>query len=533
MHKSRGGDKSGKQTKCAVAPTDSAKDVRRESEEWHRLIVNNCRDFAIFSADVNGYINSWNPGAERFFGYRADEICGKPMEILYTPEDRASGIAAQERAGALKNGSSEDERWHMRNDGSRFFVSGRVNPMYSDEGEHCGFIKIARDVTIRKELQSRLESSEELHRLILENIQDFAIFTVDTSGNIETWNAGAENTYGYSQSEIIGQSMAKLYVPVDRSRGEPEKILATALRNSCAHEEHWCQRKDGKRLFLTGVLRTIRDDSGSVRGFCKVARDITARRDLQDKLERAQVDLENLVAQRTASLSEAIHELETFSYSLSHDMRAPLRAMQGFAEVVLARHAANLPEESQDLLRRIASSAQRLDRLIKESLAYYRAPREPLPLEATPLEPVLDTLCSEHPDLGVRDTLTIERPLLPVMAHQPSLVQALTNLLGNAVRFVPPDRKPRVRLWTEPVNGHVRICLEDNGIGIAPPDQQKIWNLFTRLHPEQFEGTGIGLALVRKATERMGGTVGLESEPGKGSKFWVQLRAAPVEKSSP
>ena len=497
----------------------------RESQEWYRLIVDNVHDFAIFSADVNGQISSWNPGAERFFGYKAEEILGKPMEILYSPEDQAAGIAEKERRDAVDRGTSEDERWHIRKDGTRFFVFGRVNPMYRDDGALCGFIKIARDITQRKLLQGRLDSSEEFHRLILENIQDFAIFTIDTAANVETWNTGAEQTYGYKKGEIIGQNIAILYPPEERARGEPEKILAATLKQGVATEEHWCLHKDGSRRFVTGVLRPIRDTTGSVRGFSKVARDITARRRLQDDLEQARAELENTVDQRTASLTEAIHELETFSYSLSHDMRAPLRAIQGFAEVLGARYSANLPEPAKDLLDRIASAAERLDRLITESLTFHRGPREPLPLEPTQLEPLLAALSREQPELLASDTLSIRRPLLPVMAHPPSLMQAVSNLLRNALRFVSPGQKPQIKVWTEPRDGLVRICVQDNGIGIRPEDSEKVWNLFTRLHPERFDGSGIGLTLVRRAVERMGGTTGVDSQEGQGSLFWLELKS--------
>ena len=485
------------------------------------------RDFAIFSADPNGQINSWNPGAERFFGYKEKEILGRPMDLLYCPEDRAAGIAEQERRIAAERGTSEDERWHLRKDGTRFFVFGRVNPMYTDQGELCGFVKIARDITERTMLQKRLDSSEEFHRLVIENIQDFAIFNVDPTGNIETWNSGAEQTYGYKREEVIGQKLATLYTPEDRARGQPEHVLADTLKNGVSTEEHWCVRKDGTRIFVTGVLRVLRDQTGSVRGFSKVARDITARRKLQDDLEQSRKELERIVAQRTASLTEAVHELEIFSYSLSHDMRAPLRAMQGFAQELLVTHAQNLPQAGRQLLQRIASAAERLDRLIKESLTFYRGPREPLPLQPTELEPLLDSLLLERAELLSSNAPTIKRPLLPVLAHPPSLTQALSNLLSNALRFVPEERRPQIAVWTEPRNGQVRICVKDNGIGISPVDRERVWNLFTRIHPERFEGTGIGLALVRRAIERMGGSTGVESEEGQGSLFWLQLQPPP------
>ena len=505
-------------------PRHLSASAAHESHQWYRLIVDNVRDFAIFSADLNGKVSTWNPGAERFFGYPADEILGKPMDVLYVLEDRAAGIPARERAAAVEKGSSEDERWHLRKDGSRFFVFGRVNAMYTDQGQLCGFIKIARDITQRKELQQRLQSSEELHRLILQNIQDFAIFTADVEGKIQTWNTGAENTYGYTESEIVGQSIDILYTPEDRARGQAQNILAGALKDNHVVEEHWCLRKDGRRIFVTGVLRPVRDDTGSIRGFCEVARDITSRRTMQEKLEHAHSELEQTIAQRTASLTEAVHELETFSYSLSHDMRAPLRAMEGFAEVLQQQYSQNLPPEAQSLLHRISEASKRLDLLLKESLTFYRTPRDTLPLQATDLEPILDALMAEHPELSP-EVLTIQRPLLRVMAHPPSLAQVLDNLLSNAVRFTHPSRPPHILLRTGAVDSRVRIWVEDDGIGIPDQDLEKIWNLFSRVHPERFEGSGIGLAVVRKAVERMGGKVGVDSQEGKGSRFWIELPA--------
>jgi PAS domain S-box-containing protein len=499
----------------------------QESEQWYRLIVENVRDFAIFSADLKGFITSWNPGAERFFGYNEQEILGKPMDILYVEEDRASGVAERERSQAAEKGYSEDERWHLRKDGSRFFVFGMVNAMYDDRGQQCGFIKIARDITPRKDLQNRLTASEELHRLILENIQDFAILTFDQQGAILTWNPGARRTFGYDEEEVRGKKVGFLYTPEDQARGLPERDMAQAIQRGVQAIEQWRVRKDGSRLFITSVLRPILDEGRNLRGFTEVSRDITARQQLQSSLERAREGLEQKVAERTASLTEAVHELEAFSYSLSHDLRAPLRAMQGFSEVVLRRYGGGLPKEGHELLERIASSAERLDGLIKDALSYHRVAREPLRVQPVDLDRLLSAILAEQPELFADDhTLEIEHPLLNVVGHEPSLTQCLFNLLGNALRFVAPDRRPRVRIRTEPIGDQVRIWVEDNGIGIPAQDQDRIWKMFIRLNPEQYSGTGIGLAIVRKAVERMGGSAGVESEPGVGSKFWLQLPAA-------
>ncbi|HEV2208787.1 MAG TPA: ATP-binding protein [Verrucomicrobiae bacterium] len=265
----------------------------------------------------------------------------------------------------------------------------------------------------------------------------------------------------------------------------------------------------------------------------KLEADIRAREELQAQLHRAHAELEQTVAKRTASLTETVHQLETLSYSLSHDLRAPLRAMEGYARVVELKYGPTLPDEAKELLRRIARAAARLDALIKDVLTYHRTASEPIELHPVDLDRLFEELVPARPDLQAAGAaLRVERPLLKVMGHEALLTQIISNLLSNAVRFVSPERQPQVRLWTEPVPGsngsagHVRLNVQDNGIGIAPADQERVWGIFNRLDPEHYEGTGIGLAVVRKAAERMGGSVGITSEPGNGSQFWVELPSA-------
>jgi signal transduction histidine kinase len=224
------------------------------------------------------------------------------------------------------------------------------------------------------------------------------------------------------------------------------------------------------------------------------------------------------------------------SYSLSHDLRAPLRAMEGYARVTELKFGQGLPPEGKQLLQRIARSAGRLDALIKDVLTYHRTASETVDLHPVNLEILLDELISFRPELHM-GSFVVERPMRKVLGHEALLTQALSNLLANAVRFVEPGTQPRVHIWTELLKSkdpeansrpRVRVYIEDNGIGIAPSDQDRIWGIFIRLHPEQYGGTGIGLAIVRKAVERMGGTVGLNSTPGRGSRFWLEVPAAPI-----
>jgi signal transduction histidine kinase len=238
--------------------------------------------------------------------------------------------------------------------------------------------------------------------------------------------------------------------------------------------------------------------------------------------------LEQTVAERTAKLQDTIGELEAFSYSVSHDMRAPLRAMSRYAEVLLLDSGAKLDPCEQQYLERIIASSKRLDALIQDALTYSRVAQQQLELKSIDPQPIINGLLEQYPALHPdKADIICKKPLSKVLGHDASLTQCLGNLLGNAVKFVEPDTRPRVTIWTELNNSETRICVRDNGIGIAPEDQHRIFGMFARIHSEKrFEGTGIGLAIVRKAAERMGGSSGIESELGKGSTFWIQLKNA-------
>lgn len=228
-------------------------------------------------------------------------------------------------------------------------------------------------------------------------------------------------------------------------------------------------------------------------------------------------------------LRETVQELEAFSYSIAHDMRAPLRSMQGFSEILEAEHAHQLDAEGLDFLRRIASGARRMDALILDILNYSKAGNGDLELRPVDVGRVIREIAATYPTLqpGLADIL-VSPDLPPVLANEAALTQVVSNLLGNAVKFVAPGVRPHVRVRGEAINGaHVRLWFEDNGIGIPERFHPRLFKIFSRLQRrEDYEGTGIGLAIVRKAAERMNGTVGVESSEGAGSRFWVQLPRA-------
>lgn len=265
-------------------------------------------------------------------------------------------------------------------------------------------------------------------------------------------------------------------------------------------------------------------------------REIAARREIEqalrqakDLLARANEELEARVHERTTRLRDTVAELEAFSYSISHDMRSPLRAMQGYAKLLVQESSSKLDPAEQDYLRRIARASERLDRLINDVLRYTRVARTDAEQERIDLEQLLQDVIQQYSPLHEpAANIEVTRPLLPVLGHEVLLVQCVSNLLTNAVKFVPEGVKPHVRVWTKPVGDRVRLSIADNGIGIAPADQKRIFRIFERINPDrEFDGTGIGLAIVKRAAERLDAEIGVESVLGAGSRFWLLLHAAP------
>lgn len=244
---------------------------------------------------------------------------------------------------------------------------------------------------------------------------------------------------------------------------------------------------------------------------------------------RFRQDLERQVENRTMELTQVNRELDAFAYTISHDLRAPLRAVNGYVDALVEDYGESLPEEGRGFTRRIVAATDRMENLIQDILSYSRLSREEVNLLPVELEQIIAKVLAQMERL-VGDTgaeIDVERPLPSVRAHSPTLVQAIENLISNAVKFMAPGRTPQIRIWAEKQQDCVRLWVEDNGIGIDPAHQERVFQPFQRLHGiESYPGTGIGLAIVRRSLERMGGRCGVISKPGKGSRFWIELPSA-------
>jgi signal transduction histidine kinase len=283
--------------------------------------------------------------------------------------------------------------------------------------------------------------------------------------------------------------------------------------------------RTGEQWPLEDSAAPIYDAEGKILGVVIVFHDATQRRLAQASLKAHSADLEKKVAERTATLQQAISELEAFSYTVSHDLRSPLRAMQGFSEAVLEDYGDKLDEQGKNYLERIRSAGVRLDKLILDLLSYTRISRQGTPLEPIDLDRVIRDYIQREPYLNPPlAEVRVEGTLPKVLACEPALSQIISNLLGNAAKFVPVGTVPKIRVWAEDRGKQSRLWIEDNGIGIRQGDQEKIFQMFVQLNQaEVYEGTGVGLAIVAKAAQTMRGSVGVESKDGAGSRFWVDL----------
>lgn len=525
----------------------------RENESLRHLaaIVENSDD-AIISKDLNGTIRSWNSGAERIFGYTAEEVVGRNVTVLIPPERQHEepGILAR-----LRRGERIDhyQTVRQRKDGTRVDVSLTVSPVRDDAGTIVGASKIARDITEQKRVEMRQQV-----------LFDFACVVNRPVGLPEIFEAALT---AICSAQSCNRASILLYDAEGVMRFRAWRGLSDEYRRAVEGHSPW-KRDDSapKAVCLDDVSKAELNDTlravvaqegiralaflpitheGRLLGKFMIYYDAphhftaeelqptqTIINQVAFAIERQKAGeiLERTVNERTASLREAIAQMEEFSYSVSHDLRAPVRAMQCYAEVLLEDYGNKLDDTAKKYLDRIINGGVRMDRLIQDILTYSRLSRREMELKPIPVDKVTREIVRQYQDMhSSQADVQVEGNLLSVIGHEPSLAQAISNLLHNALKFVPPGTMPKIRIRSEQRNGDVRLWIEDNGIGIKPEYQHRLFSVFERIHPEKnYEGTGIGLAIVRKAAERMGGKVGVESDGVNGCRFWIQLPAAPV-----
>jgi PAS domain S-box-containing protein len=515
------------QQKAAALETEVAarqrsdQSLRRREAEFTQLA--DATVVPLHWVDENGTILWANRAELSLLGYPIDEYVGRNLAEFHVDRKEADDILTLIRQ--RKDVQNHEARLRCRDGSIKTVLIDSIGVWRDDEyvHTHC----FTRDITEQRsaELASR-------HLAAIVESSDDAILSKDLNGVITSWNRGAERIFGYTADETVGRPVTIL-IPPDRLREEVEILARLRRGERVDHFETLRRCKDGRLLNVSLTISPVLDSRGRIVGASKIARDITEKKRAEaalkiarDQLSRTNEELERRVHERTESLREAIAQLEEFSYTVSHDLRAPLRGMQVYSQALLEDHGPTLDAEARHCLKRIAENATRLDKMVMDVLTFSRISRADLRMERVHLDRLVREIIHHYPSMQPPQAIIDVAPLDDVWGHEPSLTQIISNLLSNAVKFVAPGVVPAIRIWTNATDASVRLFVRDNGIGIHPDRHNRLFRMFERLHPDlPYEGTGVGLAIVRKAAVRMGGEVGIESNPGAGTTFWVQLPA--------
>jgi PAS domain S-box-containing protein len=506
----------------------------RRSESVKALILDTALDAIIF-VDPGGRVREWNRAAQKIFGYSHDEAAGQLMdELIIPPALRAAyhdGLTSYLMTGVGSLIGRPIELTLRRKGGSEFRAEIGVSRIVAEESPHCTVI--IRDITERKQAEASLRESEERLRLLVENVKDYAIYMLDPQGNVVTWYAGAEHVEGFDAAEIIGKHFSTFFTAEDVARGVPQELLQRADREGQVLNEGWRVRKDGGRFWSQGVLASLRDEAGHLRGFSKIAHDITQQKEAEEKIRQLNEELEQRVNSRTAQLEAANKELEAFSYSVSHDLRSPLRHIAGYVEILQNETAAKLDESSQQYLRTIADSAKNLGTLIDALLAFSRMGRSEMRQQRVNLAALVEEARHElSHDLEGRN-IDWRLGALPEAQGDPLMLrQVIINLVSNALKYTRQRARAKIEIGATDSENEIVFFIRDNGVGFDMKYKDKLFGVFQRLHPaNQFEGIGIGLANVRRIIHRHGGRTGAVGNVNEGATFYFSIPKVPKEGS--
>ncbi len=526
------------------------------SDKTYRILIEKMHEGAVTLTEdgIILYCNSYFAG---MVNLSLEKIMGSQV-IKFIDDSSKQHFETLLKQG--KENAVKKEIYLAASDGKRVPVLMSVNPLSFDS--HDVLSIILTDLTIQNEIQEelrlrttqlennlhQLQESEEVFRLIVENVKDYSIIFLDAEGNIKSWNKGSERIKGYSANEIIGKHISVVYTEDKRRNKEPERNLQIAKDQGRYKTEGLRVRKDGSLFFADVVLTALYDDKGMLRGFSKITRDITERKKAEsdikqnsDELAQMNVELafQNVENEKRANeLTIANKELTTFTYISSHDLQEPLRKIQNFVSVILHEDEKNLSETGKRYFERMRQTANRMQELIQDLLTYSRTKNSDRKFERTDLRLIIDDIKKDLEDVIHEKKATIEvinGCEINIMTLQ--FRQLMQNLVSNSLKFARPTIAPHITMKCENANGcdlsdlkllpninYCHIVYTDNGIGFSAQYNERIFEVFQRLHShDEYKGTGIGLAICKRIIENHNGAISASGDLDKGARFDIYL----------
>ena len=484
-----------------------AREALRGSEEKYRMLLDGIHDYAIYMLDPKGMIVSWNAGAERIKGYTTEEIIGKNFSCFYPPEEIEKGKPEEVLRLTTSNDRYEEQGMRVRKDGSQFLASVTLTALRNPSGFLQGFSEISRDLTERSE-------SEVKYRGLLEAAPD-AMVVVNQTGEIVLLNAQAENQFGYHRDELLGQKVKNI-IPegfAERLITDATRTVAEALAQQIGTGiELSGRRKDGTKFPIEIMLSPLESPDGIL--VTAAVRDISVRR-----------AAEELLVKTVGDLKRSNEELQQFAYVASHDLQEPLRMVASYTQLLEKRYKGQLDSDANEFIAFAVDGCNRMKGLIEDLLAYSRAGMsDQLPCRISGENALGEALTNLRAAVEESGAVVTHDALPTVTTNSTQLTQIFQNLVGNAIKYRGPE-PPDIHVSAIRNGGNEwTFSIRDNGMGIDPQYFERIFVIFQRLHGrEEFEGTGIGLAVCKKIVEQIGGRIWVESQIKKGSTFYFTL----------